>query len=260
MPTSAQIAKAEADSSSEDRSTRKLILAAIAVAGMLAVVTMLRDPLGAALNSFQAWMGEAGWLGIIAYILAYTVGTVLMVPGWILTVGAGLTYGLAAGTALVSAASVLGATASYLIAQHLVRESVERKISGDPRFVAIDRAIAERGWKMVFLLRLSPALPFNLMNYALGLTRIRLRHYVVASWLGMLPGTVMYVYLGSLGEFMISERERTPMETAMMIGGLIATVVVSVWLARIARDALRLERPAVESTRKNEGDERPDSV
>ncbi|HSW50743.1 MAG TPA: VTT domain-containing protein, partial [Bryobacteraceae bacterium] len=110
----------------------------------------------------------------------------------------------------------------------------------------VDNAVAAEGWKIVGLTRLSPVFPFNLLNYAFGLTRVSLRDYVVASWIGMIPGTVMYVYLGSLAgslaELGLKEggRARTQAEWALYAVGLVATVAVTVVITRIARRALNL--------------------
>lgn len=233
---------------SKEGSSSRLIVAGIVVTALLVTAGVFRMELNEALQSLQGWMKDAGALGIVVFVLVYVLATVMLFPAWILTVGAGLTYGLATGTVLVSVSSVLGATSSFLISRSFLRETVARRIGADPRFASIDEAIAKQGWKIVLLIRLSPAFPFNLLNYALGLTRIPVHHYAASSWLGMLPGTLMYVYLGSLGTFFIDGRERTAAEYAMMIGGFAATVAVTVYVTRIARNALRRSdatRPAL---------------
>jgi uncharacterized membrane protein YdjX (TVP38/TMEM64 family) len=144
------------------------------------------------------WIRSAGTAGAALFAVAYIAATVLLLPGSVLTLGAGFAYGPALGLLLVSPVSVLAATAAFSVGRSIARGWVSRKVSGDPRFAAIDEAVGESGFKIVFLLRLSPVLPFNLLNFALGLTRVSLRDYVVASFLGMLPGTLLYVYLGSL--------------------------------------------------------------
>jgi uncharacterized membrane protein YdjX (TVP38/TMEM64 family) len=167
---------------------------------------------------------------------------VLFLPGWILTLGAGVVYGLTKGSILVSISATLGATAAFLVGRYLAREWVAARIEGNPRFRAIDEAVAREGWKIVLLTRLSPAFPFNLLNYAFGLTRVSLRHYALASWIGMMPGTLMYVYLGSLAGDLASvgagRGSRTPAEWALYAVGLLATVAVTVYVTRIARGAL----------------------
>lgn len=172
----------------------------------------------------------------------YVLATVLFLPGWILTLGAGAVFGVIKGSILVSIGATLGATAAFLIGRHLARGWVASKTAGNPRFEAIDAAVAREGWKIVGLTRLSPAFPFNLLNYAFGLTRVSLRDYVLASWIGMMPGTVMYVYLGSLAGDLATlgsgRASRTPAEWGLYVVGLLATVGVTVYVTRIARAAL----------------------
>lgn len=195
------------------------------------------------------WIRAAGVVGVAFYVVAYVVATLLLLPGSVLTAGAGFAYGPVFGTLLVSPASVLAATLSFLLGRSVARGWVSRRIAKDPRFVAIDRAIGESGFKIVLLLRLSPIVPFNLLNYALGLTRVRLRDYVLASFLGMLPGTVLYVYLGSVvtsgSELLAGRSASGPWGQVLYWGGLVATIAATVLVTRIARRALRraLEAP-----------------
>ena len=147
-------------------------------------------------------------------------------------------FGVVRGSVLVSLASTLGATCAFLLGRYLARNWVAKKIEGRASFAAVDRAVANEGWKIVLLTRLSPVFPFTLLNYAFGLTRVSLRDYVLASWIGMMPGTVMYVYLGSLARAGVANHERTPTEWALYGVGLIATVAVAVVATRIARRAL----------------------
>lgn len=182
-------------------------------------------------------VARLGPWGPIIFIVVYIVATVLFLPGSVLTLGAGAVFGLAWGSVYVSIASTLGATAAFLTGRYLARGWVAKKIEGNAAFAAIDRAVAAEGWKIVGLTRLSPAFPFSLLNYAFGLTRVGLRDFVVASWIGMMPGTVMYVYIGSLARA-AGDRTRTPGEWALLAVGLLATIAVTVVITRIARTAL----------------------
>jgi len=141
----------------------------------------------------------------------------------------------------VFVAATLGSALAFLAARHVVRSSIERRVAGNERFAAIDRAIARDGRRIVFLLRLSPVFPFNLLNYALGLTRIGLVDYCVAS-VGMVPGTVLYVYLGSLGgQAAVAASggsDRQLLTWGVRLLGLAATAVVTILVTRIARRAL----------------------
>ena len=203
----------------------------------------------ALLRSTLAWIEGLGAWGPVLFVLIYVVATVLFVPGSALTLGAGALFGVGVGSALVSVGATLGATAAFLVGRYLARDWVAQKIAGHTAFAAIDRAVADEGWKIVGLTRLSPAFPFALLNYAFGLTRVKLRDYVVASWIGMMPGTVMYVYLGSLAHA-AGDRERTPGEWALLGIGLVATITVTIFVTRLARAALakRTQGPSTVST------------
>jgi uncharacterized membrane protein YdjX (TVP38/TMEM64 family) len=178
----------------------------------------------------------------VIFVLVYVAATVLFLPGSILTLGAGALFGVVKGSIVVSISATLGATAAFLVGRYLAQDWVARKIEGNPRFKAIDEAVAHEGWKIVGLTRLSPVFPFNLLNYAFGLTRVSLRDYFFASWIGMMPGTVMYVYLGSLAGDLAAvgagQGGRTPAPWALYVVGLLATVTVTVYVTRLARAAL----------------------
>lgn len=212
-----------------------LLLGIVVVALVIAFLCFdVRELLERAL----AWVGEIGLVGVAVFVVLYVLATVLFLPGSVLTLGAGAIYGVVWGSLYVSLASTLGATAAFLIGRYLARDAVARKISQNERFAAIDEAVGREGWKIVMLIRLSPAFPFNLLNYAFGLTHVRLSHYVLASWIGMMPGTVMYVYLGSLAKAAASSEGRTTGEWVLYGVGLLATVIVTVFVTRLAKKAL----------------------
>jgi uncharacterized membrane protein YdjX (TVP38/TMEM64 family) len=209
--------------------------------GLVAAATLL--PLDRWLLDLVEWIRGAGGAGVAVFALVYGLATVLLLPGSLLTLGAGFAYGPIAGTLLVSPVSVVAATAAFLLGRSVARGWIARRVEGSPRFRAIDEAVGTGGFRIVLLLRLSPVFPFNVLNYALGLTRVRVRDYVLASFLGMLPGTFMYVYLGSLvtsaAELASGEApDAGPWRQAMFYGGLLATVVVTVLITRTARRAL----------------------
>jgi uncharacterized membrane protein YdjX (TVP38/TMEM64 family) len=217
-----------------------LVLGAVALVVLLGLTRALDAP--GVLRLALVAIRDLGSWGPALFVPLYVAATVLFLPGWILTVGAGAVYGVARGVPLVSVAATLGATAAVLAGRYLARGWVAAKLEGSARFRAIDEAVAREGWKIVGLTRLSPVFPFNLLNYAFGLTRISLRHYVVASWAGMLPGSVLYVYLGSLAGDLATlgagERVRTPAEWTLYVIGLFATVAVTLYVTRLARGAL----------------------
>ncbi|MEN8161788.1 MAG: TVP38/TMEM64 family protein, partial [Myxococcota bacterium] len=224
--------------------TRSFPLAKLALGvGALGALIALGRYAGGYIPVFQAWVEGLGPLGPIVFVVGYAVAVVAFIPGSALTLASGAIFGVAQGTLLVFVAAVLGSMGAFLVARHLARAAIERRIAGDARFAAIDQAIAREGRKIVFLLRLSPIFPFNLLNYALGLTRVRLVDYAIAG-VGMLPGTLLYVYLGSAAGQAVAAAGgaapgRSPAEWALFGVGLLATAVVTVSVTRIARRALR---------------------
>jgi uncharacterized membrane protein YdjX (TVP38/TMEM64 family) len=194
---------------------------------------------------FIQWAKGMGPTGGVVYALFYIAGTALFFPGLPLTLGAGFLYGAVIGTLVVSPASVAGASLAFLIARYLARDWVTRRLKKYPQAAALDRAIEKNGFKAVVLLRLQPVLPFNILNYALGLTSIRLRDYMLASWIGMFPATVLYVYLGSVMNDisdLLRGRPNSGMAGRFLLwGGLAAIVVLVWWLGRVAKKALRDE-------------------
>jgi uncharacterized membrane protein YdjX (TVP38/TMEM64 family) len=215
---------------------------ALALAALAALVWIGRLG-GAYLPRFAAWVDGLGVYGPVVFIAGYALAVVAFVPGSLLTLAAGAIFGLAEGVAYVFVAAVIGSALAFLIARYAARAAIERRIAGDARFAAIDRAIGSQGRRIVFLLRLSPVFPFTLLNYGLGLTRVGLADYLVAS-LGMLPGTLLYVYYGKLaGDVASLAGGAAPERGAeywLVLGlGLAATIAVTAVVTRIARRALR---------------------
>lgn len=220
---------------------------AVAVAALAVFAAVRLLPVEQWLGGFQRWVGGVGPWGGVLYGLVYVAGALLFVPGALLTIGAGLVFGVAWGTVIVSLASTTTAALAFLIARHLARERVEVMARGNEKFQAIDRAIAEKGWKVVALLRLSPVVPFSLSNYLYGLTPVRFLPYLATSWLAMLPGTILYVWLGAAGGAAAAAgrgQGRSPWEWALLAAGLAATVAVTVLLSRAARQQLEKMRVA----------------
>ena len=224
-----------------------LALVGAAVAGLivLSVNAPLREALGESLGRFRGW----AW-GPVVYAAAYALAC-LVLPGSLITLAAGSLFGVVVGTAVVSLASVTGASLAFWLGRTLARALVERRLAGNRKFRALDQAVAAGGFKIVMLTRLSPLFPFTLLNYAFGLTKVRFRDYLLASWIGMLPGTVMYVYLGStvtqLADLVAGNVEGGPARQALFFIGLAATVVVTVYVTRLARRALRNAVPDAET-------------
>lgn len=219
----------------------KVALGAGAVVALLLVARAVDAP-GLLRQALDGIRGLGPW-GAALFVGLYVVATVLFLPGSVLTLGAGAVFGVVRGSLLVSLAATLGATAAFLVGRHAARGWVAARIEGNPTFRAIDEAVGREGWKIVGLTRLSPVFPFNLLNYAFGVTRVRLRDYVAASWAGMIPGTVMYVYLGALAGDLATlpagGRTRAPVEWGLYVLGLLATGAVTIHVTRVARAALR---------------------
>ncbi len=211
--------------------------------GLLVLVSVVATlpflPVQDQLKRVLDWINGLGPLGPLLFIVIYIIATVLLIPGSVLTLGAGAVFGVIKGSIYVSIAATLGATAAFLVGRYFARAWVAQKIAANPRFTAIDQAVASEGWKIVGLTRLSPVFPFTLLNYAFGLTRVSLRDYVLASWIGMLPGTILYVYLGSLAQAGAGTKSRTPQQWALYGIGLAATIAVTVLITRIAQKALK---------------------
>ena len=227
----------------------KLVGAAAAV--IVLVVLFKTFNVQEILRASLDWIQGLGPLGPVVFIVIYICATVFFLPGSILTLGAGFVYGLFTGFIIVSAASTLGAACAFLAGRYLARDWVSRKVEGNEKFRAIDEAVGEAGWKIVGLTRLSPVFPFNLLNYAYGLTKVSFRHYFLASWIGMMPGTVMYVYFGTVAGSLATlgaggTDGQTKGQLAMKVVGLAATVVVTVYITRIAKRALSSQVEGIE--------------
>jgi uncharacterized membrane protein YdjX (TVP38/TMEM64 family) len=210
-----------------------VVLAVLVVAGRSAIEWIPR---------FADWVSRHGAIGALLFGLGYVAAVVAFVPGSLLTIAAGALFGLVRGTAIVFVAATLGASAAFLVSRYLARPLVERRLAGNERFAVIDRAVGHEGRQIVLLLRLSPVFPFNLLNYALGLTRVRFRDYVLAS-VGMLPATLLYVYYGKILGDVARIASGSPIprgpEYYVVLGlGLVATIAATVLIARTARRAL----------------------
>jgi uncharacterized membrane protein YdjX (TVP38/TMEM64 family) len=226
-------------------------------AALLAVAALVfggRSLIGP-LQRFAAWVQDLGIWGPVVFILGYAAATVAFAPGAVLTLAAGALFGLVYGTVYTLAGATLGASLAFLVSRYVARRAVEHRIAANPRFQAIDRAVGREGFKIVALLRLSPVFPFNLLNYALGLTRVRFLDYFAAS-VAMLPGTLLYVYYGKAAGSLAAAFAGGGAPAAggqsraaswVVLGvGLLATVAVTTYVTRLAGKALRqeLEEPA----------------
>lgn len=219
----------------------KALLLLALLAGLAVVVTALpvRDTLTGAIELIETYRA----LSWALFVALYIVSAVMLIPGSILTLGAGFLFGLPVGLALVSIGSTLGAACAFLIGRFLARDWVAAKLEGLPRFRALDRATRTEGFLIVLLTRLSPVFPYNVINYGFGLTGVRFGNYFVATWLGMLPATAVYVYIGTLAadltQVATGSFERGWLSTSLLVAGFVATIALTVVITRRATRTLR---------------------
>jgi uncharacterized membrane protein YdjX (TVP38/TMEM64 family) len=219
---------------------QRMLRILILVAGAALVIALGRA-VGGYVEPFRAFVEGLGAVGPLVFGAVYAAAVVAFVPGSALTLAAGAIFGLGTGAVTVFLAAVVGSSAAFLIARYLARSAVEARLAANPKFAAIDRAIGQEGRKIAFLLRLSPAIPFTLLNYALGLTRVRFSDALLAS-LGMIPGTLLYVYLGAVAGDAASASAggaAAGWQTAFKALGLAATAAVTLYVTVLARRALR---------------------
>lgn len=219
------------------------VKAAISLVVIAAVIVLFRVlPVAEWLRQFQAYIRGVGPIGYVIYAVVYAICVTLLVPASILTLGAGAIFGLLAGTIVVVCGATLGATMAFLLARTVLRHRVEAMTANNPRYRALDRAIAREGAKIVLLIRLAPVFPFTFVNYAFGLTGIQLLPYVIATFIGMIPASFAFVYLGSAAADVATGQA----QKAIYIGGAIIALIASLFVARVATRAIK--RAGVDET------------
>jgi len=203
--------------------------------GLLVLYKFL--PLKEWIEAFRVWVQELGALGWIISIVGYAVASFILIPGAILTITAGLAYGLW-GFFIVVTGATLGAGMSFLAARYLFRGAVEKTLSKKPLFNAINEAIKEEGWKVVGLMRFSPAMPFSLQNWLFGVTAVKFVPYILATLFGIMPGTLLYVWIGSIGANAAAGSDTSTAKLAFLIVGILATLIVTVFIGKKAKEKL----------------------
>lgn len=243
---SASAREEEGDGGGSGALTGTLLAGAVlvgVVGGFGAAGYVYKDQINTFLTHFSGFIEGYGTAGYALFILAYAGLEVLAIPAVPLTMSAGLLFGSVTGTIMVSISGTLAASVAFLIARYFARERILKMVEGNKKFLAIDKAIGENGFKVVTLLRLSPLLPFSLGNYLYGLTSVKFLPYVLGSWLGMLPGTWAYVSAGAFGRAIIQD------ETEISLGGnsqlltlgigLLVTAIAATYVTRLAKDAVK---------------------
>jgi uncharacterized membrane protein YdjX (TVP38/TMEM64 family) len=214
----------------------KTVAAVALLVGLVIAVRLL--PVGAWIESFQAWVKGLGPVGYIVYVLAYVLACVTFVPASPLTLGAGAIFGFVEGTIVVIIGATLGATASFLLGRTILRRRIEAMAANNPKFRALDRAIAREGGKIVFLVRLAPVFPFAYINFVFGLTGVRTLAYIVATFFGIMPATIAFVYIADAAtRTATSDMDSTRL--AINIAGVVVAIAVTAFVTRVALRAVR---------------------
>lgn len=226
---------------------RPLILLAIVVALVLVGRVV---PIGAWLAAASAHLRQAGTWGALLFLCSYLIGSLLFVPAAMFTSVAGYTFGATWGTLIGIPGTAVSAFAVFWLSRTLLRRTVEQWLKDDPRFLIVDRLLAKLGARAVVLLRFSPVSPFSILNYAFGLTGIPKSHYLIATTLGTIPGSIFYAQLGAAAPHLgcIIEGKLPDggvIQTVSLLVGLVLTAAVGIWLSIVAKRALATAAPAV---------------
>lgn len=203
----------------------RLLLAGLAIA---AVAAGLAYGDAAAVDWLLAWAKESPAAPLV-FVLAFAVATVAFLPGAPFGLAGGALFGPAWGTLWNLGGALLGAAMAFLVARHAAGDWVARRTGG--RIAELVRGIEDEGWRFVAFVRLVPLFPFNLLNYALGLTRIPFRHYMAASALAMLPGVILYTWIGFAGREAIAGSDAAP----QVIAAALALLAAAAFLPRLVR-------------------------
>lgn len=219
---------------------RKFVLKLLAyiLVAIVVIAVGAALPFKAWIQLFTGWAQQLGPVGVLAFALAYVVAVVLLFPTWILTVSAGVAFGLW-GIPLVVISATVGASLAFAIARVALREKLRVWARKKPVLQALDKTSRDDGWKVVGLLRLSPVVPFNLQNYAFGATDIPAWHFIIPTLIGIIPGTSLYVYIGTLGRVATSEDSVKSPQIILFVIGFFATLAVIVIVTRKARLMLK---------------------
>lgn len=231
-----------------ENAVKGTILAGLLLVGVIGgfggVGYFYKDQINAFLTQFSGFIEGNGPAGYALFVAVYAGLEILAIPAIPLTMSAGLLFGSITGTIIVSISGTVAASAAFLIARYFARDRILKLVEGNKKFLAIDKAIGENGFRVVTLLRLSPLIPFSLGNYLYGLTSVKFVPYVLGSWLGMLPGTWAYVSAGAFGRAIIQEESNVGLTGGngqlLTLGlGLLATALAAAYVTKLAQDAVK---------------------
>ncbi|MEN9518267.1 MAG: hypothetical protein RLZZ381_855 [Cyanobacteriota bacterium] len=184
---------------------------------------------------FQAhhWLSSLGYLAYPAFISIYLSATLVGLPAIFLFLAAGSLFGFIPGLILVSLADTLSVAICYQLGRTVARKKISEWVAQRPQWREFDRAVARKGWKIVFLTRLSPIVPSNVLNYGFSLTKINFWQYLFVSWLAMLPVIALYVYFASVGTNLLSSDRNDPKQITASIIGLITSLMAIAYTTKL---------------------------
>ncbi|MGB5260670.1 MAG: TVP38/TMEM64 family protein [Gammaproteobacteria bacterium] len=209
---------------------RRGLILLLLLAGITAAI-LLRDRLS--VDALTGYVGQLGWLAPLAFIGGYAIATVFFLPGLLFTLAGGVLFGPLYGTLYNLIGATLGATLAFLLARFLAYDWVAKRTGTQLRKLV--EGVEEEGWRFVAFVRLVPLFPFNLLNYALGLTKIPLMHYVITSFIFMAPGGAAYTYLGYAGRELAAGGED-------VIRKILLAIAVVASVAFLSRIIMKLRR------------------
>lgn len=216
----------------------------LAVASLLGFVALIGAwfllPMDEWLQHFSQWAQGLGTTGVVIVSIAYVICTVLLVPGVALTLAVAVAYGWWA-LAICFFGGMTAALISFLISRYLARERVKRFLDKHPAMKAVDTVAHEESFKTIVLARLTPVTPFAVENYAFGVTGVRLGSFLLATAIGIIPGTIQNVWIGVIGRT-AAEGSAGMMNWVLLTVGLVATIVLTVWMTRQAK--IRMKQQA----------------
>ena len=183
---------------------------------------------------------SVGPTGYVLFVVAYILAGLILLPEALFTIIAGALFGFLWGSLIAWGSAMAISTIAFLVARTNLRARIERIAEKNKWMKAVNRALPKEGWKVVALARLSPLVPFGMQNYFFGLTKVRRRDYFAATALAILPGTLVYAFIGATGRAVLLG-QGSGLEWAMLGVGLIATIVLSFFLGRIAKRRLGID-------------------
>jgi uncharacterized membrane protein YdjX (TVP38/TMEM64 family) len=221
------------------QNTRSIVKIAVGVLILAAIVFAVRVlPVAEWLEQFKTYVRGVGPIGYVLYVLVYVLCCVFVVPATVLTLGAGAIFGFVQGTIVNLVSATLGACAAFLLGRTVFRKRIEQKVASNPKLGAVDKAIEKEGTKIMLLMRLSGFPPFTWINYALSLTGVKFVPYAVTTFIGIIPGTAAFTYLGAAGAD-LATGSGGRIRLIFTVAAAVGAVLVAIIIARIATKAVK---------------------